>query len=381
MKKQLALLLVFTLLFGLTACGENRNTAQEPTSAAPTHTSPTEPAPTEAPPTEPSREEIFKTFPGMFAQLGNFRSPEELDAYRILRWCMKNIKPTATDGMSDEETGAPKVIHRYAVAALDAQTRAYFGRTWTYSEIVKREETDDAQYHYDAGADAVVVTYPGAYGGPSEAGPEYTGYRAIDDTHFEIFYRKKYYEKTVDVTICAEYADGKYRITSQDMYGNIFKNYPKLVTVDEMNSLGFFDSVDALTASQAFRWGQAHIEPIASNQETRSYTYRVSDYHDFTTRYLGRMFDYADAQKDNGSEKIVYDEGAQTITVTYAGGMGGMSFTATYLDYRQVDDTHFTITYETNFDEYPTYDYSLKTVVMEVEKAEGDFVILSHKKA
>ncbi len=377
MKKLLTIFLAFALLLGLTACGTNHETPSA--TAAPSKPTPTEPAPTEPVPTEPSLDDIFKAFPRALADLGYFRSPEELDAYRVFCWCQLDVEPVSTEDIWDGETSTQKIIKTYAVDALDGKTKQYFGRTWQYDTMTKTNEFDDAEYHYDAAAGTVVVTYRGASGGPSEGEPEYTGYTAIDDTHFEIFYREKYYDKTVDVTICAEYTDGKYLISSQDMYGNIFKNYPELVTVDEMYTLGFFDSVEELTALQVFRWGQAHIQPIASS--SLSYTYRISDYHDFTTRYLGRMFDYAEAQRDNGSEKIVYDDDAQTITVTYAGGMGGMSFEVAYLDYRQIDDTHFIITYETNFDEYPTYDYSVKTVVMEVEKAEGDFVILSHKKA
>ena len=184
-----------------------------------------------------------------------------------------------------------------------------------------------------------------------------------------------YTAKGEETRTCGSCSATEKRDVAQLTLDNIFKNYPAIITTDEMDSLGFFNSVNDLNAYKVFVWAIGHINPTNTSQDNLTRTYSVSSLNSFTNKYLGRTFDYSLAQKDNGSEKVVYDATAQTVTITYAGGMGGMDFYANYVGYKQIDDTHFTITYETN------YDYRPKTAIITIEKVGENYIITAHKEA
>lgn len=190
-----------------------------------------------------------------------------------------------------------------------------------------------------------------------------------------------YTAKGEETRTCSSCSAIEKRDVAQLTLDNIFKNYPAVITTDEMDSLGFFNSVNDLNVYKVFVWAIGHINPTSTSQDNLTRSYSVSSLNSFTNKYLGRTFDYSLAQKDNGSEKVVYDATAQTVTITYAGGMGGMGFDTKYVGYEQIDDNHFVVTYETNYDAWPTYDYSNKNVVIEIEKVNDNYIITAHKKA
>ena len=182
-----------------------------------------------------------------------------------------------------------------------------------------------------------------------------------------------YTAKGEETRTCGKCSATETRDVAQLTLDNIFKDYPNVILGSEMGTLGFFNSASELQASKIVYRADGLVTPVSTTESPLSYTYSVSSLNAFTNKYLGRTFDYSTAVKDNGSEKIEYNADAQTVTITFVGGMGGMTYTNTYIGYEQIDDTHFVITYETNFE------YRPKTAKMEIEKVGNNYIVTSNK--
>ena len=182
-----------------------------------------------------------------------------------------------------------------------------------------------------------------------------------------------YTAKGEETRTCGKCSATETRDIAQLSLDNIFKDYPNVILGSEMGTLGFFNSASELQASKIVYRADGLVTPVSTTESPLSYTYSVSSLNAFTNKYLGRTFDYSTAVKDNGSEKIEYNADAQTVTITFVGGMGGMPYTNTYIGYEQIDDTHFVITYETNFE------YRPKTAKMEIEKVGSNYIVTSNK--
>ena len=318
MKKLFALLLALTLMLSLAACGEDTGSADT-----------TGTAQTASPETTGEGKAPSDTTGGDTTAA----APDTDD---------ETDKTTETDKATD--TDAPEHIHSYSSAVTKEATCGEDGtKTFTCS---------------------CGDTYTEKIAATGHKWGEWTQTTA-----------PSYTAKGEETRTCGSCSATEKRDVAQLTLDNIFKNYPAVITTDEMDSLGFFNSVNDLNVYKVFAWAIGHINPTSTSQDNLTRTYSVSSLNSFTNKYLGRTFDYSLAQKDNGSEKVVYDTTAQTVTITYAGGMGGMDFYANYIGYKQIDDTHFTITYETN------YDYRPKTAIIEIEKVNGNYIITAHKEA
>ncbi len=336
---------------------------------------------------------VFETYLYGIDDLPFFDTVDELDAYDLVVWLKRKVDVLDTKSHWDQDLCVDVINHYYDKNEFDKTTNKYFGKTWDYGTIEKTSDYDEAEYSYDPDAQMVVITYTGAYGGPtgeSSSGVKYKGYTEIDDTHFEVTYERYFFmsdaEKELnDVKIGVELKDGMPIITShkrvQPTLDDIFKNYPYIIMPDEVVALGFFDSVNDLTAGKVFMLAQDQVYADGVKNDGNTNVYFVETLNAYTKKYFGRIFDYSTAVKDNGSEKIEYNADAGEVYLTLVGGMGGMSFEHEYAGYEKIDDTHFVINYKTNYDGAPSYDYSVKSAKMEIELIDGNYVIVSNKKA
>ncbi len=337
-------------------------------------------------------EDALKTYPRAIESLPFFDTVTELDAYDIVVWCKESVQAAKTYSLWDELLCVDVISHHYDKNEFDKITNKYFGHSWDYSTIENANDFDKAEYSYDAEAETVVITIMGAYGGPSDGDSsdlEYKGYTEIDATHFEVTYTRYFYkqngEKELDdVKIGVELKDGMPFVTShkrvEPTLDDLFKNYPYVLMPDEVTALGFFDSVNELTAGKVFMLAQDQVYADGTKNDGNTRIFKVETLNAYTTKYFGRNFDYSTAVKDNGSEKIEYNADAGEVYLTLAGGMGGMGFEHEYVGYEKIDDTHFVVSYKTNYDGAPNYDYSVKSAKMEIELIDGNYVIVSNKK-
>lgn len=335
MKKLLALLLVLTLMVSLAACGGDDKDTVAGDSASTTQTEGSENTGTTDESTGSSdATDSTETSTPATDSIEDTSTPEETS------------KPTETTKPSD--TTKPEHKHSYTSKVTKEATCSADGtKTFTCS-------------CGDTYTEKIAATGHKWGEWKQTTAPSYTA-------------------KGEETRTCGSCSATEKRDVAQLTLDNIFKNYPAIITTDEMDSLGFFNSVNDLNAYKVFVWAIGHINPTNTSQDNLTRTYSVSSLNSFTNKYLGRTFDYSLAQKDNGSEKVVYDATAQTVTITYAGGSGGMGFDTKYVGYEQIDDNHFVVTYETNYDAWPTYDYSNKNVVIEIEKVNDNYIITAHK--
>lgn len=190
-----------------------------------------------------SLESKFRSLPSNIHDLGFFTSVDQLSAYGVFSWAMEHIMPTGETKDFDNYV----FTYTYSVSDLDALSNRYLGRTWDYSSVAGSDSYSGAEYAYDAGTNTVTVTYRGAFG---DAPPEvtYTGYTAIDDTHYEVAYSKCYLGNTpMDVVIQVELTGDKILIISQQakantdgdteaasLYYDLFRVTASDLTVDEI---------------------------------------------------------------------------------------------------------------------------------------------------
>lgn len=160
-----------------------------------------------------------------------------------------------------------------------------------------------------------------------------------------------------------------------------FKEYPALLNADGYNSLGYYNSIDALTTARVFTWAIEHIDPCKFTDDNGgySYSYKITALDAFTEKYLGRTYDYLPIT----DEDLVLDPESDTLTITYHGAYGDMPVRAVYESYTQVDDTHFEITYHTggSTNENNQTSYWKVTKKISVELVDGNYIMTAHKEA
>ncbi len=232
MKKLTIILLITVMVLSFAACGGNgkstvsdvltESSGSVDASYATEDTDLSEDASVSTEATPSDLESRFKHYPNIVDGLGYFDSTDTLTAYAVFTWWMdfESTQPDKTESFWDDENCIDVFNHTYPVSELNEYTEKYLGRTWDYSTIVKTEEYDEAQYSYDPDSQAVVVTYMGALGGPSEDGggsKTYEGYTAIDGTRYEITYSTQYMGRPVDAVIVVEAKGDNYVIVSHGL--------------------------------------------------------------------------------------------------------------------------------------------------------------------
>lgn len=370
MKKSLALLLVLVMLFALTACGKDeKGTPTGESTGATTNTTESTNDPTDG--TQDSTQGTTESTTGTETTEPPTTEP-----------------PTTNPPTTTPPTTETPHTHSYSSKVTKAATCTAKGvKTYTcscgnsYTEDIKatgHSYSEKVAENPTCTGTGVKLFTCGNCGDTYKENIAATGHSWGE---WKQTTAPSYTAKGEETRTCGSCSATEKRDVAQLTLDNIFKNYPAIITTDEIDSLGFFNSVNDLNVYKVFAWAIGHIEPTSTSQDNLTCTYSVSSLNGFTNKYLGCTFDYSLAEKDNGSEKVVYDATAQTVTITYAGGMGGMDFSTKYVGYEQIDDNHFVVTYETNYDAWPTYDYSNKNVVIEIEKVNDNYIITAHKKA
>lgn len=144
-------------------------------------------------------------------------------------------------------------------------------------------------------------------------------------------------------------------------------------------SLAYFDSVDQLDALNVLGWcWLGGVEPIETVEEGALLrrTYAVSDLDAYTTKTLGRTWDYfeVDGQSLWGVFNYTYDAAANTVIEECHAGMGIGVGSGQYRGYQQMDDTHFAVTYLVEYQgEVRSTDN-----VMVVELVNGQYIIVAN---
>ena len=147
-------------------------------------------------------------------------------------------------------------------------------------------------------------------------------------------------------------------------------------------SLAYFDSVDQLDALNVLGWCWfGGVEPIETVEEGALLrrTYAVSDLDAYTTKTLGRTWDYfeVDGQSLWGVFNYTYDAAANTVIEECHAGMGIGVGSGQYRGYQQMDDTHFAVTYLVEYQgEVRSTDN-----VMVVELVNGQYIIVANYSA
>lgn len=158
---------------------------------------------------------------------------------------------------------------------------------------------------------------------------------------------------------------------------DLFQNYP-----DVLHTLGFFSSVDSLTAERMFDWAINHIETVGETKDMEnfifSYTYSVENLDEKTIRYFGKAWDYSTITTSEPSNGIgyAYNEVDNTVTVIYYGAFGDAGPEVKYESYTALDDIHFEITYSKAYwGEEPF------KVIIKVALQGDNFVVTAQEKA
>ena len=195
-----------------------------------------------------------------------------------------------------------------------------------------------------------------------------------------------YTAKGEETRTCGNCSATEKRDVAQLSLESKFKYYPNIVS-----GLGFFNSTNDLTAYTVFTWWMDNesVQPSKTESfwDTENYidvikhTYPVSSLNEYTNKYFGRTWDYSTIVKSNEYDEAQYsyDAATQSVIVTYLGASGGPSSgggaSNTYKGYTAIDNTHFEITYSTN------YMGQSINVIIKVELKGDKFIITSHTKA
>lgn len=142
--------------------------------------------------------------------------------------------------------------------------------------------------------------------------------------------------------------------------------------------VGSFESADEINAMNIFliywMYG-SHTEDENSN------VYAIKELDAFSTAIFGHKWDYSVIDGKTfffNTMTCSYDAEKQTITITSLpgiGGMGGGFSNALYRGYEQIDDTHFVVTYDLEFEGIPLS--SGNTFV--VELINGKYIITANR--
>ena len=186
-----------------------------------------------------------------------------------------------------------------------------------------------------------------------------------------------YTAKGKEIRGCRNCNTNETREVAQLDVENLFKNYP-----DVLHTLGWFSSVDDLTALRMFDWAINHIETVGETKDMEnfifSYTYSVEDLDKKTVSYFDKAWDYSTIATSEPSNGIgyAYSDVDKTVTVIYYGAFGDAGPEVKYESYKALDDTHFEITYSKAYwGEEPF------KVIIKVELQGDTFVVTAQEKA
>lgn len=139
-----------------------------------------------------------------------------------------------------------------------------------------------------------------------------------------------------------------------------------LAYTDEISWLGYFSSVDKLSAMKVLEWCKMAVDPIETGEyeaidpdTNESYTckrtvYAVSDLDAHTLNTLGRVWDYSvlEGQSLRESRTLHYDAQANTVIEdfdTRYAGMGLNIGVPYYVSHKEVEDNRFEIIYDLDY--------------------------------
>ena len=155
------------------------------------------------------------------------------------------------------------------------------------------------------------------------------------------------------------------------------KDYP-----DMLHTLGYFSSVDNLTAVSIFDWATSHMEPVSETKDMEnfifSYTYSIEKLDALTVSYFGKTWDYSTMEIVGTPGSIEYRCNAAegTATVVYYGAFGDAPPEVSYEGCAVVDDTHFEVTYSKAY-----WGEAPFKVVLKLELQEGRLIVTAQEKA
>lgn len=336
MKKILALLMAVALLATLTACGENTkpntdtNTTTTTTSADTTTTTDAEESTTSAnaTTTEANDESTTTATDGT----GTTAKPTEGKAPTT------TAKPTKTDKTTAAHT------HKYTAKVTKAATCTAEGvKTFTCS-------------CGDAYTEKVAAIGHKWGEWKQTTAPSYTA-------------------KGQETRTCDTCSKKETRDVAQLLLDELFEEYTNGII-----GLPAFDSANKLTAIDVFMWVLDYhqtytVEPIEeSYDEKMDIVYRVyaiGDIDAYTTALLNHTWDYS--VFDGITSSWVYNAKNKTITVAVVGGAGG-GWSTIYKGYKQIDSTHYVITYDRDDCGVPGPEGN----TFEVELIDGKYVIVAN---